>query len=129
MEQAFREGVLVKPYERLSLEQIQAVDAASLRILAEPGIWCHNQRAARLFEKNGATIREEKQGLATVWRVSLPLGSGKGSGGPGPLPAWCWEPACRRTVWSWTPRCPGSISAPVRRPMCAWGPGWKNTPA
>ena len=74
MEQTFRQGVLVKPYERLNQEQIEAVDAASLSILASPGIWCHNQRAAQLFAAHGAQVREEKEGLSTVWRVSLPAG-------------------------------------------------------
>lgn len=74
MERAFREGVLVKPYERLNQDQIRAVDAASLDILADPGIWCHNRRAAELFQSHGAEVSETKEGLATVWRVSLPAG-------------------------------------------------------
>lgn len=74
MEQAFRKGVMVKPYERLNQEQIEAVDAASLRILSEPGIWCYNRRAAELFKEHGAKVREEKERLATVWRISLPAG-------------------------------------------------------
>jgi trimethylamine--corrinoid protein Co-methyltransferase len=58
----------------LETSQIEALDRASLRILEEPGIWCHNQRAAKLFEQHGAKVSEEKEGLATVWRVRLPAG-------------------------------------------------------
>jgi trimethylamine--corrinoid protein Co-methyltransferase len=72
--EAFREGIVVKPYERLNQEQIEALDAASLRILSEPGIWCHNQRAAELLGSHGAKVTETKEGISTVWRVSLPEG-------------------------------------------------------
>lgn len=74
MTQPFREGVLVKPYERLDQNEIKALDQAALRILSEPGVWCHNQRAAELFKSHGAMVKEVKEGLATVWRVSLPAG-------------------------------------------------------
>jgi trimethylamine--corrinoid protein Co-methyltransferase len=74
VDNTFREGVLAKPYERLNQEQIEAVDAASLRILASPGIWCHNKRAADLFKAHGAQVRETVEGLTTMWRVSLPAG-------------------------------------------------------
>jgi trimethylamine--corrinoid protein Co-methyltransferase len=71
---SFREGVVVKPYERLSREQIKRLDEASLNILKDPGIWCYNQRAADLFKKNGAKVWEEKEAGGAVWRVSLPAG-------------------------------------------------------
>jgi len=74
LEGKFREGVLVKPYERLDAEQIKRIDAASMSILAEPGVWCHNERAANLYKENGAKVWEEKEYNQTVWRVSLPEG-------------------------------------------------------
>ncbi|MDO9528932.1 MAG: trimethylamine methyltransferase family protein [Syntrophales bacterium] len=70
----FREGVLVKPYERLSLEQVKWLDEASMQILADPGIWCYNERAAKLFKKHGADVREEREGYSTCWRVSFSSG-------------------------------------------------------
>ena len=74
MSENFREGVLVKPYERLSLEQVKWLDEASMHILADPGIWCYNERAARLFKEHGADVREEQDGYSTCWRVSFPSG-------------------------------------------------------
>ncbi|MEJ2069601.1 MAG: trimethylamine methyltransferase family protein [Syntrophobacterales bacterium] len=71
---SFREGVLVKPYERLNQEQIEWLDDASLKILGEPGIWCYNERAAKLFQAHGAQVTEEHDKGGTVWRVRFPAG-------------------------------------------------------
>ena len=73
MTELFREGVLVKPYERLNLDQVKWLDEASLSILAEPGIWCFNERAARLFKAHGAKAWKEDSG-SPCWRVSFPSG-------------------------------------------------------
>ncbi len=72
MIEPFRPGVLVKPYERLNQEQIKWLDEASLSLLADPGIWCYNERAAKLFQAHGARVWEEEEKGATVWRVSFP---------------------------------------------------------
>jgi len=73
MTESYREGVLVKPYERLDQEQIRWLDEASLSMLADPGIWCYNERAAKLFKAHGAKVWEEESG-SPCWRVSLPAG-------------------------------------------------------
>jgi len=73
MIESYREGVLVKPYERLDQEQIKWLDEASLALLADPGIWCYNERAAKLFKAHGAKVWEEESG-SRFWRVSLPAG-------------------------------------------------------
>jgi trimethylamine--corrinoid protein Co-methyltransferase len=73
MTESYRDGVLVKPYERLDQEQIRCLDEDSLAILADPGIWCYNERAARLFKAHGAKVWEEESG-SPCWRVSLPAG-------------------------------------------------------
>jgi len=70
----FRAGVLVKPYERLSPEQVKSLDQASLQILAEPGVWCYNQRAAQLFKDHGAQVQEESGTTHRCWRISFPAG-------------------------------------------------------
>jgi trimethylamine--corrinoid protein Co-methyltransferase len=72
LEDRYREGTLVKPYERLDADQIRWLHRASLRILNEPGIWCYNERAAELFAAHHAHVREELEHGQTVWRVSLP---------------------------------------------------------
>jgi trimethylamine--corrinoid protein Co-methyltransferase len=74
LKEDYRQGVVVKPYERLTPEQVQWLNDASLQILSEPGIWSYNERAAELFKQHGAAVREEKDGVKTVWRVSLPAG-------------------------------------------------------
>jgi trimethylamine--corrinoid protein Co-methyltransferase len=82
--EGYRKGIVVKPYERLSREQLRWLDDASLQILSEPGIWSYNERAAKLFKRHGAAVREEKDGVATVWRVSLPAGLVKEAVGKSP---------------------------------------------
>jgi trimethylamine--corrinoid protein Co-methyltransferase len=71
---SFREGVLVKPYERLNPEQVEWLDQASMSILSDPGIWCYNEKAAELFKTHGARVREEKDKHSVCWRVSFPSG-------------------------------------------------------
>jgi trimethylamine--corrinoid protein Co-methyltransferase len=73
MTELYRDGVLVKPYERLDQEQIKWLDEASLALLADPGIWCYNERAAALFKAHGAKVWEEESG-SPCWRVSFPAG-------------------------------------------------------
>lgn len=73
MIKSYRQGILVKPYERLNQDQVTWLDEASLRILSDPGIWCYNERAARLFKSYGAKIWEEESG-SSCWRVSFPAG-------------------------------------------------------
>ena len=74
MVESFRQGVLVKPYERLNQDQVKWLDQSSLDILSDPGIWCYNERAAKLFKDNGAKVREESDSNAKCWRVSFPGG-------------------------------------------------------
>ena len=70
----YREGVLVKPSERLSDEQVQRLDQASLNILADPGIWCYNERAAKLFQEHGAKVWQDEKSISPCWRVTFPAG-------------------------------------------------------
>ncbi|MBW2247821.1 MAG: trimethylamine methyltransferase family protein [Deltaproteobacteria bacterium] len=59
MVESFKQGVLVKPYERLNQDHVKWLDQSSLDILSDPGIWCYNERAAKLFKSHGANVREE----------------------------------------------------------------------
>jgi trimethylamine--corrinoid protein Co-methyltransferase len=74
MTSAFRQGTIVKPYQRLDADQIKHLHRASLAILKEPGIWCYNRRAAKLFADAGAGVREEKEHGQPVFRISLSAG-------------------------------------------------------
>lgn len=72
MTQTYRDSVIVKPYERLDMEQIERLDKLSMDILSDPGIWCYSERAAKLFEAHGASVTEENLPAGSCWRVSLP---------------------------------------------------------
>lgn len=74
MGELYRDGVVVKPYERLGIEQIKWLDEASLKILDDPGVWCYNERAAKLFKAHGAQVWEEGKSDSTCWRVRFPAG-------------------------------------------------------
>jgi len=72
--ESYREGVLVKPYERLNQDQVKMLHQASLSILADPGVWCYNERTARIFKAHGAKVWEKCEKHSTCWRVSFPSG-------------------------------------------------------
>lgn len=71
MSDIYREGIIVKPYERLDNEMMKWIDATSMSILKDPGIWCYNERVAKLLKSAGAEVREEKEHDTTCWRVSM----------------------------------------------------------
>jgi len=68
----FRNGNIVKPYERLNQEQLAELHQASMTILEETGIWCYNRRAAELFKAHGAKVAVEETHGDTYWRIHLP---------------------------------------------------------
>jgi trimethylamine--corrinoid protein Co-methyltransferase len=74
LEDNFRAGTRVEPYERLDADQVRWLHQASLQILETPGIWCYNERAAKLFAAHGARVSEVDEHGQTVWRVSFPAG-------------------------------------------------------
>lgn len=53
-----REGVLVKPQCRLSEKQVRLLDSVSRDLLAEPGLYCYNAEATRLFKEAGAKVED-----------------------------------------------------------------------
>ena len=56
-----REGILVKPYNRMSDVQIGLIDEMSRAILQDPGLLCYNQAAIEVFREAGAVIEYEGQ--------------------------------------------------------------------
>ncbi len=68
----FRQGNIVKPYERLDLGQMSRIHRTTLDILEDPGIWCYNRRAAELFKEHGAQSLYEEQKGTPCWRVRIP---------------------------------------------------------
>jgi len=60
-------GILVKPKERLSPEQVRLVDEVSRELLEDPGLLCYNPEAAEIFREAGAGVEEESD----CWKIIL----------------------------------------------------------
>lgn len=71
---SFRPGNIVKPYERLSPDEMARIHDASMTLLEDPGIRCHNRRAAEIFAKNGAKIEAKEESGSAYWQVRIPRG-------------------------------------------------------
>ncbi|MBW2643357.1 MAG: trimethylamine methyltransferase family protein [Deltaproteobacteria bacterium] len=121
MIELFRQGVLVKPYERLSRDQLEWLDQASLDILSDPGVWCYSERAARLFKEHGAKVREEDSSGAKCWRVSFPGGLIKEAVAKAPSRLV----ANRKIACFSTLKFPGFILEQDRKPIYGSKPNWK----
>jgi len=67
-----RQGILVEPYQRLKLEQVEQIHRASLAILTDPGVLCFNQHAAEIFGDHGAEVLSIEQGDAPCWVLRIP---------------------------------------------------------
>jgi trimethylamine--corrinoid protein Co-methyltransferase len=67
-----RPGILVKPYQRLKLEQVEQIHRASLSILINPGVLCFNRNAADIFGDHGAEVLPINQGSADCWLLKIP---------------------------------------------------------
>jgi len=67
-----REGVLVEPYQRLNLEQVERIHRASLAILTDPGVLCFNRNAAEVFGDSGAEVMPIEQEGAPQWLLKIP---------------------------------------------------------
>jgi len=67
-----RQGVLVEPYQRLNLEQIERIHRASLAILTDPGIVCFNRSAAEVFGDCGAEVIPMEPEGAARWLLKIP---------------------------------------------------------
>lgn len=53
-----REGVLVKPHDRLSEDQVRLVDEVSRTLLEDIGVLCYNKEAVEVFRNAGAKIED-----------------------------------------------------------------------
>ena len=71
MNNSYKTGTLVKPKQRISEEQIKLLHQASLSILDDPGIMCHNEHAADLLDSAGCIVTKE-QGDPEVWKIRFP---------------------------------------------------------
>jgi len=67
-----RQGILVEPYHRLKLEQVEQIHRASLAILTAPGVECFNRNAAEIFGDHGAEVLSIHQGSADCWLLKIP---------------------------------------------------------
>jgi trimethylamine--corrinoid protein Co-methyltransferase len=67
-----REGVLVEPYQRLNVEQVEEIHQASLALLTDPGVICFNREAAETFGDHGAELTPIQQEGAAQWLLKIP---------------------------------------------------------
>jgi len=69
-----RSGTLVKPYERISQEQIKQIHNASVQILWDPGLLCYNREAADLFKAKGAEVTTAASSTSDspCWLIKIP---------------------------------------------------------
>ena len=67
-----RQGILVEPYRRLKLEQVEQIHRASLAILTDPGVVCFNRNAAELLGDCGAEVLSSYQGSTPCWILKIP---------------------------------------------------------
>ncbi len=67
-----RQGILVEPYQRLKLEQVERIHRASLVLLTDPGMVCFNRNAAEIFGDHGAEVLSINQGGAACWLLKIP---------------------------------------------------------
>jgi trimethylamine--corrinoid protein Co-methyltransferase len=63
-----RQGVLVNPYCRLTNDQILLIDSVSRELLENPGLFCYNERAAKIFQTAGAKVED----AGTCVRIRIP---------------------------------------------------------
>jgi trimethylamine--corrinoid protein Co-methyltransferase len=67
MENGCRQGVVVRmPFERLTKDEIGAIDATSTRLLEEIGLQCFNDEAAEIFKSNGCSAERRDERSHTV---------------------------------------------------------------
>ena len=67
-----RQGVLIEPYQRLKLEQIERIHQASLDILTDPGVVCFNRNTTEVFGDCGAEVQPVEQAGAPCWLLRIP---------------------------------------------------------
>ena len=68
-----REGILIpNPYERITDKQIEQIHQASLQILVDPGLLCFSQKAAEIFQGNGAEVSEVAAAEHPHWHIKIP---------------------------------------------------------
>ncbi len=67
-----RPGVVVDPYQRLTLEQVERIHRASLNILTDPGVICFNRNAVEIFGDSGAEVQPMEHENAARWLLKIP---------------------------------------------------------
>ena len=61
------------PQERIGKDQIQLLHGASLSLLDDPGVVCHNEQAADLLDRAGCNVARDETD-AEAWRIRFPSG-------------------------------------------------------
>jgi len=66
-----RPGTLIEPRMRIDEDRVRMLHQASLDILADPGITCHNDHAAEIYGNAGCHVRKESN-HRTIWNIRFP---------------------------------------------------------
>lgn len=61
MTESYREGMIVRPYERITSDEIRSLDRSSRSILEDIGLQCFNEEATELFSKNGCKVEKHDE--------------------------------------------------------------------
>ncbi len=65
----YRKPLRVKPVERFSPSQIEAVHRASMKLLSETGIRCAGEEAAEIYRAGGCRVEEIHEGSRKQWQI------------------------------------------------------------
>jgi trimethylamine--corrinoid protein Co-methyltransferase len=63
---------MVDPQERIYAAQIALLHGASLSLLDDPGVICHNEQAADLLDRAGCAVARDEADAGT-WRIRFPV--------------------------------------------------------
>ncbi len=70
MTDTYRKGLVVRnPYERINKEEVEAIDLASRKILADIGFTCFSPEATGVFKEKGCPVEKKDD---RSWTVKLP---------------------------------------------------------
>ena len=68
----YRKPLKVKPVERLSSDQVKAIDFGSKKLLSEVGITCAGEVASRVYRDAGCEVTDNSDEKSKLWNIRFP---------------------------------------------------------
>ena len=99
-----RRGVLVDPVTRYDESQLNALHAASLAILKDPGVLCFNERAVEVFRDADCQVERSSRDPAWILRIPAAVVERALQTAPSRLVLGARDPAHRLHLDAATPR-------------------------